>query len=123
MCHQCDHRATDESTLREHLKGCSAESTEQLLDVYTQQLQQLRLYDEGNPQGALQKLNFRKEMYERKMMRWVGSRNDPEFIRMADEVELIVNKTQEKTTMAKTCLLYTSPSPRDKRQSRMPSSA
>ena len=28
-----------------------------------------------------------------------------------------------KPWMAKTCLLYTSPSPRDKRQSRMPSSA
>ena len=30
---------------------------------------------------------------------------------------------KEKATMRKTCLLYTSPSPRDKRQSRMPSSA
>ena len=28
-----------------------------------------------------------------------------------------------KSTMKETCLLYTSPSPRDKRQSRMPSSA
>ena len=28
-----------------------------------------------------------------------------------------------KSTFLKTCLLYTSPSPRDKRQSRMPSSA
>ena len=30
---------------------------------------------------------------------------------------------QGKTGSGKTCLLYTSPSPRDKRQSRMPSSA
>ena len=30
---------------------------------------------------------------------------------------------QAQNTEAKTCLLYTSPSPRDKRQSRMPSSA
>ena len=30
---------------------------------------------------------------------------------------------QVKAIYAKTCLLYTSPSPRDKRQSRMPSSA
>ena len=29
----------------------------------------------------------------------------------------------KKTVKAKNCLLYTSPSPRDKRQSRMPSSA
>ena len=30
---------------------------------------------------------------------------------------------KKKTFLIKTCLLYTSPSPRDKRQSRMPSSA
>ena len=33
------------------------------------------------------------------------------------------DKDQEKVLRAKACLLYTSPSPRDKRQSRMPSSA
>ena len=32
-------------------------------------------------------------------------------------------KIQSKLTSPTTCLLYTSPSPRDKRQSRMPSSA
>ena len=32
-------------------------------------------------------------------------------------------KSQAKRSRAKDCLLYTSPSPRDKRQSRMPSSA
>ena len=32
-------------------------------------------------------------------------------------------KTRAKDDKGKTCLLYTSPSPRDKRQSRMPSSA
>ena len=37
----------------------------------------------------------------------------PELVARADDVECIVT----------TCLLYTSPSPRDKRQSRMPSSA
>ena len=35
----------------------------------------------------------------------------------------IVAKGTEPMTPRKTCLLYTSPSPRDKRQSRMPSSA
>ena len=33
------------------------------------------------------------------------------------------NNTIEEKTSIKPCLLYTSPSPRDKRQSRMPSSA
>ena len=32
-------------------------------------------------------------------------------------------KTDEKNIVIQVCLLYTSPSPRDKRQSRMPSSA
>ena len=36
---------------------------------------------------------------------------------------LITQETQENFEIVCTCLLYTSPSPRDKRQSRMPSSA
>ena len=36
---------------------------------------------------------------------------------------LVVDETRETITMLENCLLYTSPSPRDKRQSRMPSSA
>ena len=42
------------------------------------------------------------------------------------EMKLIVDGTliiEDETGQKKTCLLYTSPSPRDKRQSRMPSSA
>ena len=35
----------------------------------------------------------------------------------------LVNKTNIQNIQSKPCLLYTSPSPRDKRQSRMPSSA
>ena len=34
-----------------------------------------------------------------------------------------ISTTQADKNMGETCLLYTSPSPRDKRQSRMPSSA
>ena len=38
--------------------------------------------------------------------------------------EIIIDcYNKHKTTKANLCLLYTSPSPRDKRQSRMPSSA
>ena len=40
-----------------------------------------------------------------------------------EEVEQTTYETVTTTTEIKTCLLYTSPSPRDKRQSRMPSSA
>ena len=38
-------------------------------------------------------------------------------------LEKDVEKLNEEEFPKKTCLLYTSPSPRDKRQSRMPSSA
>ena len=39
------------------------------------------------------------------------------------EAAKVLRKYQADTTVGKVCLLYTSPSPRDKRQSRMPSSA
>ena len=38
-------------------------------------------------------------------------------------VEEVESKMEEASKESKDCLLYTSPSPRDKRQSRMPSSA
>ena len=38
-------------------------------------------------------------------------------------LQLCVDEGLVTVAMAKSCLLYTSPSPRDKRQSRMPSSA
>ena len=38
-------------------------------------------------------------------------------------VSVDINKADADTTAKEVCLLYTSPSPRDKRQSRMPSSA
>ena len=40
---------------------------------------------------------------------------------ISDDCALI--KTKNENLLVNTCLLYTSPSPRDKRQSRMPSSA
>ena len=54
---------------------------------------------------------------------------DPPIIRpsieaMAETYELAVREPElASATSPYTCLLYTSPSPRDKRQSRMPSSA
>ena len=41
----------------------------------------------------------------------------------AMQPERVIGKQIEAARVALTCLLYTSPSPRDKRQSRMPSSA
>ena len=41
----------------------------------------------------------------------------------ADECKAIINGLNDIMIDIETCLLYTSPSPRDKRQSRMPSSA
>ena len=55
---------------------------------------------------------------------------DAGFIKFGSRVDLflpleakITVALNQKVVGAKTCLLYTSPSPRDKRQSRMPSSA
>ena len=63
--------------------------------------------------------NLRKDLlengYEIETERWQGGTDHPAFLEIlhADMV----------CPMSDTCLLYTSPSPRDKRQSRMPSSA
>ena len=46
-----------------------------------------------------------------------------EFTRQGYAVDLIGEKVHRGGVSADICLLYTSPSPRDKRQSRMPSSA
>ena len=43
--------------------------------------------------------------------------------RRADALVLLTQKAANTGTLPRHCLLYTSPSPRDKRQSRMPSSA
>ena len=40
-----------------------------------------------------------------------------------DSIENKINRKEDLSHGMKSCLLYTSPSPRDKRQSRMPSSA
>ena len=40
-----------------------------------------------------------------------------------DEINIYTTLVEGKVTVSNACLLYTSPSPRDKRQSRMPSSA
>ena len=52
---------------------------------------------------------------------------DPEHVEMATEelesLEAHLAELETSESSSRTCLLYTSPSPRDKRQSRMPSSA
>ena len=52
---------------------------------------------------------------------WVRVRSDPAL--SIDEAVGILDQTCLGVQAIHTCLLYTSPSPRDKRQSRMPSSA
>ena len=54
----------------------------------------------------------------------IGQKIDPYLRPLYDALyELLGVERVEKLIEAKTCLLYTSPSPRDKRQARMPSSA
>ena len=45
------------------------------------------------------------------------------LIQLNDSIKLISKDRYPKTILANTCLLYTSPSPRDRQKSRMPSSA
>ena len=45
------------------------------------------------------------------------------FLVEVGEIQYLVHVTAGRVARVETCLLYTSPSPRDKRQSRMPSSA
>ena len=53
----------------------------------------------------------------------VVSPSDPRVIRQKTKREKVVNFLKKHKKKVGGCLLYTSPSPRDKRQSRMPSSA
>ena len=56
----------------------------------------------------------------------LGTTNSCVSVMEGDQAKVIENSEGKRTTpsvVAYGCLLYTSPSPRDKRQSRMPSSA
>ena len=53
----------------------------------------------------------------------VGFANLEEAIEYVADKDLVADRMSLDFGMAPACLLYTSPSPRDKRQSRMPSSA
>ena len=62
-----------------------------------------------------------KDLYE-----YVNPRTGKEAPLLSDEVYKVISENAEvldSTIIYNSCLLYTSPSPRDKRQSRMPSSA
>ena len=54
---------------------------------------------------------------------WLLERTEPEWEEMRRETERYFRAYFLVTNNGYPCLLYTSPSPRDKRQSRMPSSA
>ena len=55
------------------------------------------------------------------LVQWL--RDNLNLIDSSEEIELLANKVKDNGDVYIVCLLYTSPSPRDKRQSRMPSSA
>ena len=50
-------------------------------------------------------------------------RLNPQYLKLSEEEFIKLNHLIMITNLRPICLLYTSPSPRDKRQSRMPSSA
>ena len=53
----------------------------------------------------------------------VGAFVSPKAVPAMAATDQVLAQAQHLSDVTKTCLLYTSPSPRDKRQSRMPSSA
>ena len=57
------------------------------------------------------------------VLRSVFDKNLTEMLTWADDDEYVTPRMQAEHGLPRLCLLYTSPSPRDKRQSRMPSSA
>ena len=68
------------------------------------------------------------ETYEwthRPVVIFANSDKDPNFISQLEFLSKDIEALEERdiVVLIDTCLLYTSPSPRDKRQSRMPSSA
>ena len=93
----------------------------------------------GNP--LLKKANVQQEFTKEQILEFMACKQDPVYfakqhvkIVSLDEglvpfqpydfqERLIQNFHDNRFNICKICLLYTSPSPRDKRQSRMPSSA
>ena len=57
------------------------------------------------------------------LMGWTGSSDTNSQVQLWFESKEVAINYAKKNGIPYTCLLYTSPSPRDKRQSRMPSSA
>ena len=91
----------------------------------------LRMYQSGSAKLMLPKTY--SDMMEAVILNTSGGMTDGDILDIDVEAEgcalVMTTQTAERvyrsvgTTPAKTCLLYTSPSPRDRTRSRMPSSA
>ena len=81
----------------------------------------------GNQSAYVKRHDGSKELIDLDQLETVGV-NDAQFIRIFLEADILeavdlIDTPGISDPKISTCLLYTSPSPRDKRQSRMPSSA
>ena len=52
-----------------------------------------------------------------------GARTTPSIVAYQEDGEILVGASAKRQAVTNPCLLYTSPSPRDRQKSRMPSSA
>ena len=80
----------------------------------------IRLFVTGRVQGVFFRQSLKAKSIQNNIFGWVKNLED-------GRVECILEGTEENISVlvkwAHSCLLYTSPSPRDRQKSRMPSSA
>ena len=76
-------------------------------------MKKIVVFDSGF--GSLSVIREKQKNFKGELIYFAEQKNFPYGVKSKPELENIIKDT--------ICLLYTSPSPRDKRQSRMPSSA
>ena len=84
-----------------------------------------KIIDNNNPCWTkdLQKMRTTLNKLKRKMDKKNNLANTEAYKKYRNEYKKLIQKTRDRSWNDYTCLLYTSPSPRDRQKSRMPSSA
>ena len=97
-----------------YFNGEDAGETDTLEDVKQWYL------DNGLEEESLAKINFQEKTYAY-LRGWMDDVEEKDIIKVVRH--MVTNRIQQSDQIGNSCLLYTSPSPRDRQKSRMPSSA